>query len=77
VKSSDPINTSVLLKSGGYLVSSLSVLLLGVAAWDGASKEPILLACLIGGMSTSILGMLLRWRAFMHNEKKKEEDGQA
>jgi hypothetical protein len=55
------LNRISMLKGAGYLVSTLSVLLLGMVAWKSASEQPLLLACLIGGMLTSIAGMTLRW----------------
>jgi hypothetical protein len=61
------------LKGAGYFVSSLSVLLLGIVAWDGASKHPPLLVCLIVGMAASVVGMLLRWISFKRDEKEKEQ----
>lgn len=59
-------------KGLGYLVSTVSVLLLGIVAWKGASEQPLLLACLIAGMTTSVLGMTLRW--ISHRVEQKEKD---
>jgi len=59
------------LKTLGYLVSSLSVLLLGVVSWDSASEKPLLLACLIAGMLASVVGMCLRWVSFLNDRKDK------
>ncbi|MEO7825529.1 MAG: hypothetical protein ABIR60_00165 [Allosphingosinicella sp.] len=56
------------MKSLGYLISILSVLLLGTAAFKGASKEPMLLVCLIAGMTTSIIGMALRYYSYRRDE---------
>lgn len=56
------------MKGFGYLVSTLSVLLLGTAAFKGASKEPLLLLCLIAGMATSILGMGLRYYSYRRDD---------
>ena len=52
------------MKGVGYLVSILSVLLLGTAAWQQASKQPLTLACLLLGMATSVVGMFLRYAAY-------------
>jgi hypothetical protein len=52
------------VKGLGYLVSTLSVLLLGTAALKGASEDPLLLVCLIAGMATSIAGMGLRYHSY-------------
>jgi hypothetical protein len=56
------------VKGFGYLVSTLSVLLLGAAASKGASKEPLLLLCLIAGMATSIVGMGLRYYSYRRDQ---------
>jgi hypothetical protein len=58
------------LKSLGYLVSTGSVLLLGMVSWKSASQSPLLLACLIGGMASSILGMVLRWSSYALEKKR-------
>ena len=59
------------LKSAGYFVSIISVLLLGIVAWKTASHDPVLLACLVGGMIASILGMGLRWTSFYVRDKRE------
>jgi hypothetical protein len=53
-----------LVKSSGYLVSSVSVLLLGITSWKSANSNPALMFCLIGGVIASILGMVLRWISY-------------
>jgi len=53
------------LKSLGYLISVVSVLMLGAVSWKSASEHPLMLACLIGGMTTSIIGMALRWSSYV------------
>lgn len=60
-----------MLKTLGYLISTVSVLLLGFAAWDGLKDKPPLLACLVLGMATSITGMLLRWLQFLKEQREK------
>jgi hypothetical protein len=64
-----------LLKGAGYAISTLSVLLLGIVAWKSASEQPLLFACLIAGMTTSMLGMLLRWLS--HRREQREKEGRA
>jgi membrane protein DedA with SNARE-associated domain len=59
------------VKGFGYLVSTISVLLLGAAAYQGASEEPLLLLCLIAGMVTSITGMWLRYFSYKRDEAKQ------
>jgi len=60
-----------LLKSVGYLISTLSVLLLGIVAWSSASKDPDMRAALIVGMAASIVGMLMRWLSYQVRERKE------
>ena len=61
-----------MFKTIGYAISSLSVVLLGIAAWDGVKDKPVLLACLIAGLVTSIVGMLMRWVSFLKDEKPSQ-----
>ena len=61
------------LKGFGYLVSGLSVILLGITAWKSASEHLPLLICLILGMLSSIIGMGLRWMSHRLEQKKKGE----
>lgn len=51
------------LKGSGYLVSSMSVVLLGVPTLKSAEDEPLMLAFMLTGMLLSIVGMALRWRS--------------
>lgn len=59
------------LKGGGYLVSSASVVLLGVPALKSAKDESLMLVLLLTGMVLSIIGMALRWRS--HRVEATEE----
>jgi hypothetical protein len=59
------------LKGSGYLVSSVSVVLLGIPAIKSAIKEPTMLLVVILGMILSIIGMALRWRS--HRVEATEE----
>ncbi|MBZ9819139.1 hypothetical protein [Mesorhizobium sp. CA4] len=61
-----------LLKGTGYLISAVSVILLGIVSWDSALKSPLLTACLLGGAATSIIGMFCRWLSY-EVEKRQEE----
>ena len=65
------MNVVSLLKGLGYLVSTLSVLLLGILSWKSASEQPLLLVCLILGMLASISGMGLRWMSHRLEQQKK------
>ncbi|WP_421932472.1 hypothetical protein [Phenylobacterium sp.] len=58
-----------MLKTFGYLVSSLSVLLLGVVSWKGVSGHPLLEVCLGLGMVTSWGGMLCRWLSYQREDQ--------
>jgi hypothetical protein len=60
-----------MLKTVGYLASVVSVLLLGVGAWNGASRHPLTLAALILGMLTSLIGMACRWWTYMREHRQK------
>jgi hypothetical protein len=61
-----------LFKGLGYLISTISVLLLGIVSWKSASEHPWLLACLIAGMAASAVGMTLRWISHRIEQKEKE-----
>ena len=52
----------------GYLISSVSVLLLGATGWPGAEHAAWKLPALIGGMAASILGMSCR--EYSHGQEK-------
>jgi biotin transporter BioY len=65
------MNLPLLLKTGGYLVSTISVVLLATVAAPKAAESPIMLACLIGGALTSIVGMACRWLSYQI-EKRRE-----
>jgi len=51
------------LKGSGYLVSSISVLLLAVPALKSARDDSFVLALLVAGVALSIIGMALRWHS--------------
>ena len=61
----------LILKSIGYLVSILSVLLLGAVAWESVADEPAMRACLIMGMLTSTGGIGLRWASFFVDQRER------
>ncbi|MEI9405562.1 hypothetical protein [Mesorhizobium argentiipisi] len=58
------------LKGAGYLISTVSMILLATVSWDSALKSPT--ACLLGGATTSIIGMFCRWLSY-EIEKRQEE----
>ncbi|RWL77831.1 MAG: hypothetical protein EOR69_28850 [Mesorhizobium sp.] len=53
-----------LLKGIGYLISTVSMILLAIVSWSSASRSPLLVACLLGGSMTSIAGMFCRWLSY-------------
>jgi len=57
-------------KGLGYLVSILSVFLLGAIAWPSADEPRWHMPVLIGGMAASIIGMGFRY--FAHLQQQKE-----
>jgi len=67
----DGFSTVSLLKGVGYAVSTLSVILLGIVSWKNASEQPLLFACLLAGMASSMVGMLLRWISHRIEQKEK------
>jgi hypothetical protein len=60
-----------LIKTTGYLVSCVSVALLGVAAYPGAEKAGLAPA-LFAGMATSVIGMALRWLSYEVEKRRKD-----
>jgi NADH:ubiquinone oxidoreductase subunit 6 (subunit J) len=63
----------VALKTIGYVISILSVILLGTAAWQTTKGNDFLQMCLIGGMIASVLGMLLRWISHLQDQREKNK----
>lgn len=63
----------VTLKTLGYLISTISVGLLGAAAWPGAAEAGLLWA-LVAGMIASVAGMACRWTSY-EVEARRERQG--
>jgi hypothetical protein len=63
---------SAKIKTLGYGISVISVILLGVVSWKSASSDPLLAFCLFGGASTSVAGMCLRWWSYKIEETEKQ-----
>ena len=59
------------MKGAGYLVSSVSVLLLAVSPLKTAMEDPWLMFCLAGGVVLSILGMVLRYLSHRRDQQEK------
>jgi hypothetical protein len=69
-----------MLKTLGYAVSTLSVLLLAIPSWKSAMEQPILFVALLLGIATSITGMFLRWLSFLkerRDQRRTEAEAQA
>jgi hypothetical protein len=64
---------SAKIRTIGYGVSVLSVLLLALVSWKNAASNPLLAVCLFGGASTSMIGMALRWWSYEREEAEKKE----
>jgi hypothetical protein len=69
------------LKTLGYVISTLSVILLGVVSWKATESDMGLRACLIAGAFASILGMFCRWLSYelekRHSGSAERRDGSA
>ncbi|MER8563550.1 hypothetical protein [Mesorhizobium sp. M0578] len=63
-----------MLKGVGYLISTVTVILLAIVSWSSASTSPVLTACLLGGGASSIVGMFCRWLTY---EIEKRRGGRA
>gem|GEM_PF-1733960 len=63
------------MKGAGYLVSSVSVLLLAVSPLKTAMSDPLLLSCLIGGVALAIVGMVLRYLSHRRDQHEKRKLG--
>jgi len=57
-------------KAAGYLVSIVSVFLLGMIAWPKPTDPHWHVPVLIAGMAASILGMVFRYKA--HVDQRRE-----
>ncbi|TPI29578.1 hypothetical protein FJW08_17035 [Mesorhizobium sp. B3-2-1] len=64
-----------LLKGVGYLISTLSVVLLAIVSWSSASKSPLLTTCLLVGATTSIAGMFCRWLTYEIEKRREDNKG--
>ena len=65
---------SAKIKMIGYLISVVSVGLLGAVSWKNASTNPLLAGSLFAGASTSIIGMGLRWWSYEVEEGEKQRE---
>lgn len=65
-----PVFFGIDWKGLGYLVSILSVFLLGAIAWPKSEDPRWHLPVLIGGMATSILGMAFRYKSHLDEQRE-------
>lgn len=63
---------SAKIKTSGYLISVVSVVLLAIVSWKNAQKDTVPAVCLFGGAMTSMLGMGLRWWSYEIEEGEKK-----
>ena len=60
-------------KGLGYLVSIVSVFLLGAVAWPKSGEPQWHMAVLVLGMATSIVGMGFRYKAHLDQRRELKE----
>lgn len=58
-----------MVKTLGYLVSAISVVLLAVPAWQAAQRDETVMLCLIAGAIASLTGMALRSISYQMSAK--------
>jgi hypothetical protein len=68
-----PVFLGVDWKGLGYLVSILSVFLLGAIAWPKPDDPAWHLPVLITGMAVSILGMAVRYKSHLDQQRELKQ----
>lgn len=58
------------MKDVGYLLSVVSVFLIGYAASDTAARDPFLMTCLMLGIVISVIGIALRWIVYRREKAR-------
>ena len=61
----------LLLKTIGYFVSAVSVILLGAVAWNTVAHDSTLQLLLVLGMLTSVAGMGFRWASSFQDQRER------
>jgi hypothetical protein len=61
------------MRSLGYTISVISVLLLGLLAWPTADEPRWHIAVLVAGIALSVFGMGLRWTASSRQKSELRE----
>ncbi|WP_202324628.1 hypothetical protein [Mesorhizobium sp. 113-3-9] len=59
------------LKGVGYVISTMSVILLAVVSWKSASQDPMLAICLFAGAAASVIGMCCRWTSYAIEKRQQ------
>jgi hypothetical protein len=67
---STPPGTGIDWKALGYLVSIVSVFMLGAIAWPKVDEPGWHMPVLVLGMATSILGMAFRYKAHLDQQRE-------
>ncbi|HEX2624593.1 MAG TPA: hypothetical protein VHM21_05015 [Sphingomicrobium sp.] len=57
------------MKGAGYLISTLSVLLLGIVAWPGPDEPRWKMWAVLAGSTTSVLGMFARYLSHLKDRR--------
>ena len=65
-----PVLLGIDWKGLGYLTSILSVFFLGAIAWPGSRDPSWHAPVLIAGMATSIVGMALRYKSHLDQQRE-------
>jgi hypothetical protein len=60
------------MKAFGYLVSTVSVILLGIVAWPKPDEPQWKAAVVIAGMAASIIGMAIRYLSHRRDRIARE-----
>jgi hypothetical protein len=63
------------MKGFGYLVSIVSVFLLGAVGWPGPNEPHWKMPVVVAGMAASIIGMGLRYMSYRKEQREKEQAG--
>lgn len=58
-----------MVKHIGFLLSCISVVMLGIVGWKSASEQPVLFIFLLLGMATSVGGLCCRWYDYVQDRK--------
>jgi uncharacterized membrane protein YhhN len=58
------------MKGLGYLISTLSVILLGIVAWPKPDEPQWKAALVLTGMTASMIGMFLRYLAHRKQDRR-------